>query len=223
MLGLIGKKIGMTQVFDESGNVQPVTVVKVEQNVVVGERKKDKDGYDAVILGAFEMKEKNVKKPYAGQFPEGIKPRKICLEIKDFEKEYEVSKELSVDIFEGIHFVDVKGISKGKGYQGVMKRHGFHGGRKTHGSKFHRAPGSTGMAAWPSRVIKGTKMPGRMGSDQVTLQNLQLIKIDMDKSSLLIKGAVPGPKNSTVIVYKSKKKGHMTIAGKSEDDKKNEE
>jgi large subunit ribosomal protein L3 len=208
MLGLIGKKAGMTQVFDETGNMLPVTIIQVEPNIIVGERKEDRDGYNAVILGAFEMKEKNVKKSYAGQFREGIKPRKICVEIKDFDKEYEIGKELSVDLFEGIQFVDVRGISKGKGYQGVVKRHGFAGGRKTHGSKFHRTPGSTGQAAWPSRVFKGSKMAGRMGTDKVTVQNLQLIKIDAEKNILLIRGSVPGPRNRTVMVFKSKKKGN---------------
>ena len=207
MLALIGKKIGMTQVFDDAGNMLPVTIVQVEPNVVVGERDKEKDGYKAVILGAFELKEKKVRKPYAGQFPEGVKPKKVCVEIRNFEKEYEIGKELSVALFEGTKFVDVKGISKGKGYQGVMKRHGFRGGRKTHGSKFHRTPGSTGMAAWPSRVFKGTKMAGRMGTEKVTVQNLKLVRIDSEKNSLLIKGAIPGPRNSTVIVYKSRKKG----------------
>jgi large subunit ribosomal protein L3 len=206
MFALIGKKIGMTQVFDESGNMLPVTVVHIEPNVIVGERKVEKDGYDAVILGAFEMKEKKVKKPYAGQFPEGVKPQKVCVEIQNFDKEYEIGKELTVSLFEGAQFVDVKGVSKGKGYQGVMKRHGFAGGRKTHGSKFHRAPGSTGMAAWPSRVFKGTRMPGRMGNDKVTIQNMKLVKIDIEKNSLLINGAVPGSRNSTVIVCVAKKK-----------------
>lgn len=209
MLGLIGKKVGMTQVFDETGNVLPVTIVHVEPNVIVGERKADRDGYNAVILGAFEMKEKNVKKPYAGQFREGIKPRKICVEIKDFENKYEIGNELSVSLFKGVPFVDVKGISKGKGYQGVVKRHGFAGGRKTHGSKFHRTPGSTGQAASPSRVFKGSKMAGRMGSDKVTVQNLQLVKIDAEKNILLLKGAVPGPRNRIVMVLKSKKKGNV--------------
>jgi large subunit ribosomal protein L3 len=212
MLGLIGKKIGMTQVFDDAGNMLPVTIVQVEPNLIVGERKKDRDGYDAVVLGAFDIKEKNVTKPYAGQFKDGMKPRKTCVEIRNFEKDYELGKELSVALFEGIQFVDVKGISKGKGYQGVVKRHGFAGGRKTHGSKFHRAPGSTGMAAWPSRVFKGTKMPGRMGSDNVTIQNLELVKIDPEKNILLIKGSVPGPKNRTVMVFKSKKKGNVVKA-----------
>jgi large subunit ribosomal protein L3 len=207
MLGLIGKKVGMTQVFDEAGNILPVTIVQVEPNVVVGERKKDKDGYDAVVIGAFEMKEKNVKKPYAGQFREGIKPLKMCIEIKNFENDYEIGKELSVSLFEGVQFVDVQGISKGKGYQGVVKRHGFAGGRKTHGSKFHRTPGSTGMAAWPSRVFKGSKMAGRMGNDKVTVQNLKLVKIDAEKNILLVKGAIPGPRNKVVMVYRSKKKG----------------
>ena len=213
MFGLIGKKIGMTQVFDEAGNIQPVTIVQVETNVVVGERTEKKDGYNALILGTIDMKEKSIKKPYAGQFPKGVNPKKICVEIGDFEKEYEIGKEFSVALFEGIQFVDVKGTSKGKGYQGVVKRHGFAGGRKTHGSKFHRTAGSTGMAAWPSRVFKGTKMAGRMGNEKVTVQNLRLIKIDAEKKSLLIKGAVPGPRNSMVIVYKSKKKGTVVKKG----------
>lgn len=208
MVGLIGKKVGMTQVFDETGNMLPVTIVQVEANVVVNERKADRDGYNAVILGAFEMKEKNVKKPYAGQFREGIKPRKVCVEIRDFEKKYEIGSELSVDLFEGIEYVDVKGISKGKGFQGVVKRHGFAGGRKTHGSKFHRTPGSTGQSAWPSRVFKGSRMAGRMGGENVTVQNLKLVKIDAEKNILLIKGSVPGPRNRVVLVYKSKKKGN---------------
>lgn len=211
MLGLIGKKVGMTQVFDKTGNMLPVTVVKIEPNIVIGDRKEERDGYNAVVIGTFEMKEKSVKKPYAGQFPEGIKPRKMCVEIRDFENNYEIGGELSVDIFEGIQFVDVKGISKGKGYQGVIKRHGFAGGRKTHGSKFHRAPGSTGQAAWPSRVFKGSKMAGRMGSDKVTVQNLRLVKVDTENNILLIKGSVPGPKNRAVMVFKSKKKGNEKV------------
>lgn len=206
MLGLIGKKVGMTQVFTEEGNIIPVTLIQVDTHYVVNKRTSDKDGYEAVVLGSVEAREKKVTKPYKGQFPGDIKPTKKLFEIRGFDKECNVGDTLELDIFEGIKFVDVKAISKGKGFQGVMKRHGFSGGRKTHGSKFHRAPGSTGQAAWPSRVFKGTKMPGRMGADLTTVQNLKLVKIDKDQKVVLVKGAVPGAKNSFVLITKAKKK-----------------
>ncbi|MBN1699503.1 MAG: 50S ribosomal protein L3 [Spirochaetales bacterium] len=217
MVGLIGKKIGMTQVFDESGNIIPVTVVAVPQNVVIGERNTEKNGYDAVILGAFEQKESRVIKPVKGQFKDGLTPQKVMIEIRDFEKEYEIGKALTVDVFQGIDFIDVRGVTKGKGYQGVMKRHGFSGGRKTHGSKFHRAQGSTGSSSFPSRVFKGLKMAGRMGGAAMKVQNLRLVKIDTEKNTLLIKGAIPGPKNATVVILKAKKKGHITVKKSSEE------
>jgi len=206
MIGLIGTKIGMTQVFDEDGILTPVTVIQVDDNFVVGERTVEKNGYDAVVLGAFDMKEKNVSKPYAGQFPDGIKPKKHITEIRNFDKECKVGDSLTIEELQDLVFVDVMGISKGKGYQGVMKRHGFKGGRATHGSKFHRGLGSTGMAAWPSKVHKGTKMPGRMGADKVTVLNLEVVKVDTEKKALLVKGAVPGKRNSVVFVREATKK-----------------
>ena len=206
MLGLIGKKVGMTQVFDERGILTPVTVIKIESNVVIAERTVEKNGYSACVLGAGEIKASRVTKPYAGQFPEGTDPVRRVIEMKGFDKEVAIGDVLGVDVFKDIAFVDIEGTSKGKGFQGVMKRHGFSGGRKTHGSKFHRGLGGTGMAATPSRVFKGTKMPGRMGDVRTTVQNLRVVKVDEEKNVLMVKGAVPGPRQSMVIVKKAKKK-----------------
>ncbi len=206
MLGLIGKKIGMTQFFDEGGNLIPVTVVEVEQNTVVGERTVERNGYSSVILGATAMKKRRIKKPYSGQFPDGVEPCMNLKEIRNFEKDFKIGQKIGVELFEGLSFVDVQGVSKGKGYQGVMKRHGFSGGCKTHGSKFHRAGGSTGMAASPSKVLRGTKMAGRMGGEKRNVQNLQILKVDQERGILLIKGAIPGRRGGNVIVTKAKKK-----------------
>ncbi|MBN1799085.1 MAG: 50S ribosomal protein L3 [Spirochaetales bacterium] len=206
MLGLLGKKIGMTQIFDENGVLIPVTVVKVEPNVVVGQRTKEKHGYDAVVLGAFKVKANKLKKPIAGQFVKGVDSVKILREFRDFEHECKIGDKLGVELFEKIRFVDVKGTTKGKGYQGVMKRHGFAGGVKSHGSKFHRAGGSTGQAAWPSKVLKGTKMAGRMGNAGHTMQNLRIVKIDKEKEVMLVNGAVPGAPNNLVIITRAFKK-----------------
>ncbi len=206
MIGLIGKKVGMTQVFDETGLLTAVTVIQIDDNTVVSQRTEERDGYEAVVLGIGEMKAKRATKPYAGQFSEGIAPQKKLMEFRDFEKEYAVGDTFGVELFEGHGFVDVTSESKGKGYQGVMKRHGFTGGRKTHGSKFHRGLGSTGMAATPSKIHKGTKMPGRMGNKKTTVQNLKVVKIDPEKKVLLVSGSVPGERNGMVIVRSAKKK-----------------
>ncbi len=206
MIGLIGKKVGMTQVFDEDGVLTPVTVIEFEPNVVVANKNTETDGYEAVVLGAVEERAGRVAKPVAGQFKEGTAPRRHLVEIRDFEKECTVGDLFGVELFDELRYVDVIGTSKGKGYQGVMKRHNFGGGRATHGSKFHRANGSTGMAAYPSKVIKGTKMPGRMGGERKTVLNLQVVKVDQDKKVLLVRGAVPGKRNSIVVVRKAKKK-----------------
>lgn len=200
MFGLIGKKVGMTQIFDDTGRLVPVTVLSLADNVVVGRRTVENDGYDAVVLGAEVVKAARVTKPRLGQFPDGVEPRRALIEFRDFGLDVEIGQTLGVDVFNDVAFVDVIGRSKGKGYQGVMKRHGFGGGRKTHGSKFHRANGSTGMAAWPSKVIKGTKMPGRMGADRTTVLNLRVVRIDAEHQLLLVRGAVPGKTNATVRV-----------------------
>jgi large subunit ribosomal protein L3 len=207
MLGLIGKKVGMTQVFDDYGELLPVTVIHVEPNVVVGQRTEEANGYSAIILGAYEVKESRLSKPVLGQFrKQGLDPKRYVVEMRDFDRECEIGDSLGVELFENSAFVDVVGTSKGKGFQGVMKRHGFGGGRKTHGSKFHRTNGSTGMAAWPARVIKGTKMPGRMGGERSTSQNLRVVSVDPERQMLLVNGSVPGTKDGYVIVQTAKKK-----------------
>lgn len=206
MIGLIGRKIGMTQVFDDAGVLVPVTVIRVDENVVVGERTPERDGYAACILGAGEMKPQRASKPYAGQFKQGVMPRRHLEEFRDFDRKYEVGATFGVDLFDDYRFVDVVGTSKGKGYQGVMKRHGFGGGRATHGSKFHRAPGSTGMAAWPSKVQKGSKMAGRMGGVRRTAQNLAVVDVDKEQGLLLVGGSVPGKKDGMVVVRAARKK-----------------
>lgn len=206
MIGLIGKKVGMTQIFDEDGSLTPVTVIEIGPNIVIDQRDEKKHGYNAVVLGSLDKKASLVSKPENGQYKEGISPKKHIVEFRDFSKECAVGDSLGLELFDDLRFVDVIGTSKGKGYQGVMKRHNFGGGRATHGSKFHRAPGSTGMAAWPSKVIKGTKMPGRMGGERSTVQNLRIVKIDQEKNVLLVKGAIPGSRDSVVIVRQAKKR-----------------
>lgn len=206
MVGLIGKKIGMTQVFDATGKLIPVTVIKIEDNVVIEHRTVEKNGYNSCVLGSFDKKASRVTKPYAGQFTDVCDPKKTLVEIRDFEVDAAVGDVLGVDLFKDIAFVDVVGTSKGKGFQGVVKRYGFRGGRGSHGSKFHRGIGGTGQSATPSRTFKGRRMAGRMGGDRVTVQNLRVVKVDEDKRVLLVKGAVPGPSQSVVIVQKAKKK-----------------
>ncbi len=206
MLGLIGKKLGMTQVFGEDGNLTPVTAIQIEANIVVGIRSPEKDGYSAVVLGSGVRKKNRLKKPYTGQFPEGKEPCAHTREFRGFEKECKLGDKIGVELFENLSFLDMRGVSKGKGFQGVMKRHGFGGGNKTHGSKFHRQGGSTGMAASPSKVFRGTRMAGRTGGDSKTVQCLRLIRIDREKELVLVKGAVPGRKGGRVIVMKAKKR-----------------
>ena len=200
MLGLMGRKLGMTQVFDETGNLVSVTVVKVEPNVVISQKTENKDGYEAVLLGIDELKESKVSKPYKGQFPESIPPLKNIQEFRDFEKEVNPGDKLGIELFDGIRYVDVCGISKGKGFQGVVKRWNFGGGRKTHGSKFHREPGSTGQNTYPHRTFKNKKMPGRMGREKSTVLSLRLVQVDTEKQLLLIRGGVPGVKKGLVVV-----------------------
>ncbi|MDC7244847.1 MAG: 50S ribosomal protein L3 [Sphaerochaetaceae bacterium] len=206
MLGLIGKKIGMTQVFDANGILTPVTVIKIEDNVVIENRTVEKNGYNSCVLGSFDKKKSQTTKPYAGQFTDVCAPKKTLVEMRDFDKEAAVGEVLKVDVFNDVSFVDVVGTSKGKGFQGGMKRHNFAGGRATHGSKFHRDIGGTAMSASPSRTFKGKRMAGRMGADKVTVQNLRVVRVDEEMQVLLVKGAIPGPAQSVVIVKKAKKK-----------------
>ena len=206
MIALIGKKHGMTQFFSEDGSVEPVTVIEVEKNFVVKKQTKESNGYNAVLLGQKVANVHRMNKVSLGQFSDGLVPCSSLKEFRDFSVDCEVGQELGLEIFEGVRYVDVVGVSKGKGFQGGMKRHGFGGGRKTHGSKFHRDLGSTGQAAWPSRTFRGQKMAGRMGAEKVTVQNLRVLRVDANKGLLLVCGAVPGSKGSRIIVRKAKKK-----------------
>jgi large subunit ribosomal protein L3 len=204
MLGLIGTKVGMTQVFEEQGTQTPVTVIRVDPNTVVGERTPERDGYAAVVLGYGRKKKGRVRKPYAGQFPEGIEPVQLLREVRDFERSCRVGDSLGVEAFEGVAFVDVQALSKGKGFQGAMKRHGFAGGPKSHGSLVHREIGSGGVAS--GKAFKGARMAGRMGAVRRTIQNLRLVRVDKEKGVLLVRGAVPGPRGANVFVARARKK-----------------
>lgn len=201
---IIGRKIGMTQVFSEDGNVVPVTVVEAGPCVVVSKRTLARDGYSAVALGFEDMREKLATRPYRGQFPEGIAPQRVVQEVKmEDSEQYNVGDQVKASIFEAGDLVNVSGVSKGKGFQGVLKRHGFSGGRETHGSNFHRRPGSIGQSATPSKVFKGTKLPGRMGGEKVTIRNLDIVQVDGEKNLLLIRGAVPGSKGAYLTIRKA--------------------
>lgn len=209
MKGIIGRKLGMTQIYNESGELIPVTVVEAGPAYVVQKKTVEKDGYNALQLGFNIKKIDKVTKPLQGHFKKaGEKAFYFLKEVKfDDISQYEMGQEIKVaDIFSEGEIVDVTGISKGKGFQGVMKRHNFKGGRATHGSMFHRAPGSAGSSAYPSRVWKGKRYPGHMGSEQVTIQNLKIEKIFPEKNLMLIKGAIPGSVNSYVVIKNAIKK-----------------
>ena len=206
MKGLIAKKVGMTQVFDESGNLVPVTVIRIDPNTVIATGTKERNGYDAVVLGIDDVKESRVTKAYKNQFAENIAPKRTLKEFRDFEKEVKVGDQIGMELFDGIRFLDITSVSKGKGFQGVMKRWGFHGGRASHGSKFHREAGGTGQSTTPGHTFKNIKMPGRMGSKKVTIQNLQVVKTDADLKVIMVRGAVPGNKDCTLIVKSAVKK-----------------
>ncbi|MDI6727233.1 MAG: 50S ribosomal protein L3 [Smithellaceae bacterium] len=207
-IGLIGKKLGMTQVFIEEGEMVPVTVIEVEPSVVIQKKTKKVDGYDAYQLGYGRVKEKNVTKPRKGHFEKAGKGFfRLLREIKVDAPDLEVGQEVRADIFAAGEYVDVVGTTKGKGFQGVIKRHGFSGGRATHGSMFHRAPGSIGASADPSRVFKGTKLPGQMGDVRKTVQNIRVVAVRPERNLLLLRGAVPGAKNGLIIIKQALKKG----------------
>mgnify|MGYP001485605247 FL=1 len=204
--GIIGKKLGMTQIFGEDGAAVGVTAIEVEPSVVVQVKTKAKEGYDAIQLGYGRKKQKNVTKPLQGHFNKANKG--FFRKLKEFKTDgevYEVGQEITADILTAGDFVDVIGTSKGKGFAGVIKRHGFGGGRATHGSMFHRAPGSIGASADPSRVFKGTKMAGHMGAVRKTIQNLQVWQVRADRNLILLKGSIPGCKNDFVLIKQAKK------------------
>ncbi len=206
MSGIIGKKVGMTSIFDENGKNIPVTVILAGPNYVTQVRTEEVDGYDAVQLGFDDKKEKNTPKALRGHFEKaGVSPKRRVVEFRDFEKEVKLGDEIKVeDVFAEGEFVDVSGVSKGKGFQGVVKRHGFGGvGQATHGQHNRlRAPGSIGASSDPSRVFKGMRMAGHMGNEKVTVQNLKVMKIIPEKNLLIVKGSVPGHKNAYLIIKK---------------------
>lgn len=200
---ILGKKIGMTQVFNENGLCIPVTVVQAGPCAVVQKKTVENDGYAALKLGFEEIPEKKINKPEKGLFTKTkVSTRKYLREFRtDNVTDYEVGQEIKVsDMFTGGDKVDVSGISKGKGFQGVIKRHGQSRGPETHGSMYHRRPGSMGSGTNPGRVFKGKKEPGHMGVDKVTVQNLEVVKVDSERNLLLIKGAVPGPRGGLVVI-----------------------
>lgn len=202
MKGILGRKIGMTQVFNEDGVVIPVTVVKAGPLKVIQTKTVEKDGYNAIQVGFEDEKENRVNKPLKGHFDKaGLEYKKHIREFRvENPEEFEVGQEIKVDIFEPGDKVDVFGISKGKGTQGVIKRHNHSKGRASHGSRHHRTPGARSAAATPGRVHKGQRGYGRMGHEKVTVQNLEIVKVDAEKDLLLVKGAVPGPRGGLLTI-----------------------
>ena len=200
MLGLMARKLGMTQVFDDVGNLVPVTVMRVEPNVVIDKKTEEKHGYRALVIGVDDLKPAKVSKTYAGQFSGNVTPKRTIREFRDYEKDAAPGDTLGIEVLNNVRYVDVSGVSKGKGFQGVMKRWGFHGGRAAHGSKFHREPGSTGQCTSPGKSFKNTKLPGRMGRDNITTLSLRVVKMDAEKNLVMVKGAVPGLNQGLVVI-----------------------
>jgi large subunit ribosomal protein L3 len=205
--GIIGKKLGMTQIFGDDGTVTPVTVIKAGPCIVVQKKTVNTDGYDAVQLGFVEEKApRKVNKPTEGHFKRaGVPPTRVLREVRvpASEEGTNVGDKVLVDIFNQNDLVEIIGRSKGRGFAGFIKRHGFGGGRATHGSMFHRAPGGIGASAYPSRVFKGTKMAGHMGNERKTIKNLRVVAVDADNNLLMIHGAVPGPNGAYVLIKKA--------------------
>lgn len=208
MEGILGRKLGMTQIYIEDGTAIPVTVIQAGPCLVVQRKTVETDGYEAVQLGLVEERPaRKVGQPMEGHFKKaGVAPTRRVEEfpVGDGE-EVKAGDEVKASIFEEKEWVDVIGTSKGKGYQGVVKRHGFAGGRATHGSMFHRAPGSIGSSAYPSRVFAGMRAGGRMGGDRVTVKNLQIVKVDTEKNLIYVRGAVPGPKSGYLSIRRAKR------------------
>ncbi|WP_100332790.1 50S ribosomal protein L3 [Bacillus xiapuensis] len=203
--GILGRKIGMTQVFAENGDLIPVTLIEAAPNVVLQKKTIENDGYEAVQLGFDDKREKLANKPAKGHVAKAnTAPKRFIREFRNFDSEVEVGQEVKVDIFAEGDIVDVTGVSKGKGFQGAIKRHGQGRGPMSHGSRYHRRPGSMGPVA-PNRVFKNKLLPGRMGGEQITIQNLQVIKVDAERNVILVKGNVPGPKKSLVKIQSAVK------------------
>ena len=204
---ILTTKVGMTQIFNEDGVLTPVTVLQAGPCVVTQVKTEENDGYSAVQVGFVDKKEKGINKPQKGHFDKaGVAPKRFVREFR-FEnaEEYTVGQEIKADIFAAGDKIDATATSKGKGYAGGIKRHGLKSGPSAHGSKYHRHAGSNGMASDPSKVFQGKKMPGQMGAERVTIQNLEIVKVDADQNIILVKGAVPGPKKSLVMLKESVK------------------
>ena len=206
MKGILGKKLGMTQIFTEEGIVVPVTVVEAGPNVVTQVKTVEKDGYNAIQVGFEDAKEKSLNKPQKGHLAAANTLKK---HLKEFRVEsvdaYTVGQEIKADVFAAGEMIDVTGISKGKGFQGPIKRHGQSRGPESHGSRYHRRPGSMGACSYPGRVFKNKKLAGHMGSVKVTVQNLEVVRVDADKNFILVKGAIPGAKGSVVTLKEAVK------------------
>lgn len=208
MSGILAKKIGMTQIF-EDGKFIPVTVVEAGSNYVLQKKTVENDGYTALQLGFDEKKEKNTTKPVMGIFKKaGVNPQRFVKELRvDSVEGFELGQEIKADVLADVAYVDITGTSKGKGTSGVMKRHGFGGNRASHGvSRNHRLGGSIGMSSWPGKVLKGKRMAGQYGNVTVTVQNLKVVKVDAENNLVLIKGAVPGAKNGYIVIKPAVKK-----------------
>ena len=206
MKGILGKKLGMTQIFTEEGIVVPVTVVEAGPNVVTQVKTVEKDGYNAIQVGFEDAKEKSLNKPQKGHLAAANTLKKHLKEFRvDSVEEYTVGQEIKADLFAAGEKIDVTGTSKGKGFQGPIKRHGQSRGPESHGSRYHRRPGSMGACSYPGRVFKNKKLAGHMGSVKVTVQNLEVVRVDADKNFILVKGAIPGPKGSMVTIKEAVK------------------
>ena len=206
MKGILGKKLGMTQIFTEEGIVVPVTVVEAGPNVVTQVKTVEKDGYNAIQVGFEDAKEKSLNKPQKGHLAAANVLKKHLKEFRvDSVEEYTVGQEIKADLFAAGEKIDVTGTSKGKGFQGPIKRHGQSRGPESHGSRYHRRPGSMGACSFPGRVFKNKKLAGHMGSVKVTVQNLEVVRVDADKNLILVKGAIPGPKGSMVTIKEAVK------------------
>ena len=206
MKGILGKKLGMTQIFTAEGIVVPVTVVEATPNVVTQIKTVEKDGYSAIQVGFEDAKEKSLNKPQKGHLAAANVLKKHLKEFRvDSVEEFTVGQEIKADLFAAGEIIDVTGISKGKGFQGPIKRHGQSRGPESHGSRYHRRPGSMGACSFPGRVFKNKKLAGHMGSVKVTVQNLEVVKVDADKNLILVKGAIPGPKGSMVTIKEAVK------------------
>ena len=206
MKGILGKKLGMTQIFTEDGIVVPVTVVEAGPNVVTQVKTVEKDGYNAIQVGFEDAKEKSLNKPQKGHLAAANVLKKHLKEFRvDAVEEFTVGQEIKADLFAAGEKIDVTGTSKGKGFQGPIKRHGQSRGPESHGSRYHRRPGSMGACSFPGRVFKNKKLAGHMGSVKVTVQNLEVVKVDADKNLILVKGAIPGPKGSMVTIKEAVK------------------